>query len=100
MILPGSRVIGAFHNVSAVLLADLSVTDLDTDVLVLGEDRDDVAVVQQLADRIPGMRGPVRGTAAQRRLRSRHSRRTSSPSTVATRRTQGSGSPGRACERA
>ena len=56
-ILPGSRVIGAFHNVSAVLLADLSVTDLDTDVLVLGEDRDDVAIVQQLADRIPGMRG-------------------------------------------
>jgi NADPH-dependent F420 reductase len=56
-ILPGSRVIGAFHHVSAVLLADLSVTDVDTDVLVLGEDRDDVAVVQQLADRIPGMRG-------------------------------------------
>jgi NADPH-dependent F420 reductase len=56
-ILPGSRVIGAFHNVSAVLLGDLSVTDLDTDVLVLGEDRGDVAVVQQLADRIPGMRG-------------------------------------------
>ena len=56
-ILPGSRVIAAFHHVSAVLLADLSVTDLDTDVLVLGEDRDDVAVVQQLADRIPGMRG-------------------------------------------
>ena len=24
---------------------------------MLGEDRDDVAVVQQLADRIPGMRG-------------------------------------------
>ena len=56
-LLPGSRVIGAFHNVSAVILSDLSVTDVDTDVLVLGEDRDDVAVVQQLADRIPGMRG-------------------------------------------
>ena len=56
-ILTGSRVIAAFHHVSAVLLADLSVTDLDTDVLVLGEDRDDVAVVLQLADRIPGMRG-------------------------------------------
>ena len=56
-ILPGSRVIGAFHNVSAVILADLSITDVDTDVLVLGEDRDDVAIVQQLADRIPGMRG-------------------------------------------
>ena len=56
-ILPGSRVIGAFHNVSAVILADLSITDVDTDVLVLGEDRDDVAVVQGLADRIAGMRG-------------------------------------------
>ena len=56
-ILPGSRVIGAFHNVSAVILADLSITDVDTDVLVLGEDHDDVAVVTQLADRIPGMRG-------------------------------------------
>jgi NADPH-dependent F420 reductase len=60
-ILPGSRVIAAFHHVSAVLLADLSITDLDTDILVLGEDRDDVAVVQQLADRIPGMRGRFGG---------------------------------------
>lgn len=56
-LLPGSRVIAAFHHVSAVILADLSIADVDTDVLVLGEDRDDVAVVQQLADRIPGMRG-------------------------------------------
>ncbi len=56
-LLPGSRVIGAFHNVSAVIIADLSIADVDTDVLVLGENRDDVAVVKQLADRIPGMRG-------------------------------------------
>ena len=56
-LLPGSRVIGAFHNVSAVILGDLSITDVDTDVLVLGEEREDVAVVQELADRIPGMRG-------------------------------------------
>jgi len=56
-LLPGSRVIGAFHNVSAVILGDLSIADVDTDVLVLGEDRDDVAVVQELADRIRGMRG-------------------------------------------
>ena len=56
-LLPGSRVIGAFHNVSAVLLGDLSVTDLDTDVLVLGEERDDVAVVVELANRLPGVRG-------------------------------------------
>ncbi|MEO6470569.1 MAG: NADPH-dependent F420 reductase [Aeromicrobium sp.] len=57
VILTGSRVIGAFHNVSAVLLGDLSVTDVDTDVLVLGEEREDVALVQELADRIPGVRG-------------------------------------------
>jgi NADPH-dependent F420 reductase len=56
-ILPGSRVVGAFHSVSAVILEDLSITDVDTDVLVLGEDREDVAVVQELADRIPGVRG-------------------------------------------
>jgi NADPH-dependent F420 reductase len=60
-ILPGSRVIGAFHSVSAVILEDLSITDVDTDVLVLGEDREDVAMVQQLADRIPGVRGVFGG---------------------------------------
>lgn len=60
-ILPGSRVVGAFHNVSAVILEDLSITDVDTDVLVLGEARDDVALVQQLADRIPGVRGRFGG---------------------------------------
>lgn len=56
-LLPDSRVIGAFHNVSAELLSDMSLTSVDTDVLVLGEERDDVAVVQALAERIPGVRG-------------------------------------------
>jgi len=56
-LLPNSRVIGAFHNVSAELLSDMSLTSIDTDVLVLGEERDDVAVVQELAERIPGVRG-------------------------------------------
>lgn len=56
-VLPGSRVVGAFHNVSAVVLADLSVAEVDTDVLVMGEDRADTALVQALADVIPGMRG-------------------------------------------
>ena len=56
-LLPESRVVAAFHHVSAELLADLSHTTIDTDVLVLGEDRDDVAVVQELAERIPGVRG-------------------------------------------
>jgi len=56
-LLPNSRVIGAFHNVSAELLSDMSLTSIDTDVLVLGEERDDVTVVQELAERIPGVRG-------------------------------------------
>lgn len=54
---PEARVIGAFHNVSAVLLGDLAITDLDTDVLVLGDDRGDVAEVVALAELLPGVRG-------------------------------------------
>jgi NADPH-dependent F420 reductase len=56
-LLPQSRVCAAFHHVSAVLLADPEVTAMDLDVLVLGDDRDAVAVVQALAGRIEGMRG-------------------------------------------
>jgi NADPH-dependent F420 reductase len=56
-LLPDSRVVGAFHNVSAVLLVDLTEAVIDTDVLVLGEEREDVTLVQALADRIPGVRG-------------------------------------------
>ena len=56
-VLPGSRVVGAFHNVSAVVLADLSQPEVDTDVLVMGEVREDTALVQALADVVPGVRG-------------------------------------------
>ncbi|HVM29015.1 MAG TPA: NADPH-dependent F420 reductase, partial [Mycobacteriales bacterium] len=56
-VLPGSRVVAAFHHVSAVLLLDESVQTLDTDVLVLGDDREATDTVQALAGRIPGMRG-------------------------------------------
>ena len=56
-LLPGSRVCAAFHHVSASLLADPEVHRIDLDVLVLGEDREAVAVVQALACRIHGMRG-------------------------------------------
>ena len=38
-VLPRSRVVGAFHHLSAVLLLDLSVDSFDTDVLVVGDDR-------------------------------------------------------------
>jgi NADPH-dependent F420 reductase len=56
-LLPSAIVIGAFHHVSAVLLADPAVESFDLDVLVLGDDREAVAVVCELAQRIPGMRG-------------------------------------------
>ena len=60
-ILPGSRVVGAFHHVSATLLLDPQVAELDLDVLVLGDDREATDLVQALASRIPGMRGVYAG---------------------------------------
>ena len=66
-ILTGSRVVGAFHNVSAVLLEDPEVESIDTDVLVLGDDREATDLVQALADVVPGMRGIYGG-----RIRNAH----------------------------
>lgn len=66
-LLPGSRVTAAFHHLSAVLLQDPEVAEIDTDVMVLGEVRADVETVQALAGRIPGMRGIFSG-----RLRNAH----------------------------
>lgn len=60
-LLPESRVCAAFHHVSAALLADPEVAQMELDVLVLGDDRDAVAQVQALAYRIPGMRGIYAG---------------------------------------
>ncbi|MDO0932634.1 NADPH-dependent F420 reductase [Streptomyces sp. DG2A-72] len=66
-LLPDSRVTAAFHHLSAVLLEDPEVEEIDTDVMVLGEERADVEIVQALAGRIPGMRGIFAG-----RLRNAH----------------------------
>lgn len=60
-LLPDSRVTAAFHHVSAVLLLDESVASVDTDVMVLGDDRAATDIVQALAARIPGMRGIYAG---------------------------------------
>ena len=60
-LLPGSRVVAAFHHVSAVLLLDPEVTSLEQDVLVLGDDREATDLVQALAARIPGVRGVYAG---------------------------------------
>lgn len=56
-LLPDSTVVAAFHHISAVLLLDESVATLDTDVLVLGDNREATDTVQALANRIPGLRG-------------------------------------------
>jgi NADPH-dependent F420 reductase len=66
-ILGDSTVVGAFHNVSAVLLEDPDVTSIDTDVLVLGDVREATDLVQELAALIPGVRGVYGG-----RLRNAH----------------------------
>jgi NADPH-dependent F420 reductase len=66
-VLPNSRVVAAFHHVSAALLEDPSVETMDTDVMVLGDDREATDVVRELADKIPGMRGIYAG-----RLRNAH----------------------------
>jgi 8-hydroxy-5-deazaflavin:NADPH oxidoreductase len=60
-LLTRSRVVAAFHNVSASLLMDATVDDLDQDVLVLGDDRAATDVVRELAGLIPGVRGVFGG---------------------------------------
>jgi len=66
-ILPQSRVVGAFHHISASLLLDPSVSAIETDVLVIGDDREATDLVQSLVHLIPGMRGIYGG-----RLRNSH----------------------------
>jgi 8-hydroxy-5-deazaflavin:NADPH oxidoreductase len=55
-LLPGARVTAAFHHAPPRLLADLD-REVDTDVLVAGDDPEAKAVVVALADQIPGCRG-------------------------------------------
>ena len=60
-LLPDSTVIAAFHHVSAVLLNDPAIDHFADDVLVLGDDRDAVTLVCELATAIPGVRGVYAG---------------------------------------
>ncbi len=66
-VLPRSRVTAAFHHVSAVVLLDPEVDEVDLDVLVLGDDREATDIVRALAARISGVRGIYGG-----RLRNAH----------------------------
>jgi 8-hydroxy-5-deazaflavin:NADPH oxidoreductase len=63
-LLPGSRVVGAFHHVAAPLLLDEAVTELNTDVMVVGDDVTACEVVVEMIDRIPGLRGVRCGVLA------------------------------------
>lgn len=60
-LLPESIVTAAFHHISAVLLLDEGVDSIDTDVLVLGDDRSATDIVQAIASRIAGIRGVYAG---------------------------------------
>ncbi|HZV25884.1 MAG TPA: NADPH-dependent F420 reductase [Acidothermaceae bacterium] len=66
-ILADSRVVAAFHHVSAVLLNDRAVDAIDCDIMGLGDDRAATDIVTPLAARIPGARGVYAG-----RLRNAH----------------------------
>lgn len=55
MVSDGVRVVSAFHTVSAALLSDLE-HQLDEDVLVCGDHREDKQRVAELVHRIPGLR--------------------------------------------
>jgi NADPH-dependent F420 reductase len=60
-LLVDSRVVAAFHHVSAVLLNNRALDTIDCDVLVLGDDRGATDTVQRLASQIPGVRGLYAG---------------------------------------
>jgi hypothetical protein len=55
MVPSGVRVVSAFHTVSAAVLTDLD-HDLDEDVLICGDRRDDKEQVAKLVERVPGLR--------------------------------------------
>jgi hypothetical protein len=55
MVPDGVRVVSAFHTVSAALLHDLE-HELDEDVLICGDRKEDKAKLAELVDLIPGLR--------------------------------------------
>jgi NADPH-dependent F420 reductase len=65
-LLPAARVVAAFHHAAPRLLADLAV-QVDTDVLVAGDDPAAKELVIGLADQIPGCRGLDAGALRQAR---------------------------------
>jgi NADPH-dependent F420 reductase len=60
-ILSESYAVGAFHHVSAVLLADRGLDSIDIDIMVVGNEKLATDLVQLLIDEIKGMRGIYAG---------------------------------------
>jgi NADPH-dependent F420 reductase len=67
MVPAGVRVVSALHTVSASLLADLD-NELDEDVLVCGDRREDKDVVVELVNRIDGLRAIDAGRLEMARI--------------------------------
>jgi 8-hydroxy-5-deazaflavin:NADPH oxidoreductase len=67
MVPDGVRVVSALHTVSAALLGDLD-RDLDEDVLVCGDRREDKQAVMELVDRIDGLRAVDAGRLEMARI--------------------------------
>lgn len=65
-VLPEARVVGAFHNLSATVLKDLS-HPVDADVLVCGDDAEAKAYTMDLAGKLAGARGIDAGPLANAR---------------------------------
>ncbi len=60
-ILTDSHVVSAFNHVSAVLLSDTSLDEVEIDIMVAGDDKAATDLVQSLIDMIKGMRGVYAG---------------------------------------
>ena len=60
-ILNESYVVTAFNHVSAVLLSDQSLAEIDIDIMVVGDHKPATDLVQQMVDQIAGMRGIYAG---------------------------------------
>jgi NADPH-dependent F420 reductase len=60
-ILNESHVVTAFNHVSAVLLSDQSLAEIEIDIMVVGDHKPATDLVQQLVDQIAGMRGIYAG---------------------------------------
>jgi len=61
ILLPDSFVVSAFNHVSAVVLSDVNIDEVEMDILITGNNKKATDFSQLLVDRIKGMRGIYAG---------------------------------------